>query len=180
MLLETDRLRIAPLTWKDVKNIHEKNSIPEVEEFNTIGIPESLVVTRDLLAPTIEEMEREDPKKYGWTIRDGENFTFMGELGLSLSTPRFKRGEIHYSLLPQYWGKGFATEAVMALISFGFDSLGLHRIEAGVATGNTKSIQLLERVGMVQEGMHRKILPIRGQWVDNYSYAILDEDKRPY
>jgi len=52
----------------------------------------------------------------------------------------------------------------------------LHRIEAGVATQNLNSIKLLEKVGMTREGMYRKILPIRGEWVDNYSYAILEED----
>ena len=178
--LETERLRISPLTWKDVKDIHQLNSFPEVAQFNTIGIPEGIKETRDLLAPTIEEMEKETPQKYGWTIREGETYVFMGEIGMSLSSPKYKRGEIHYSLLPNFWGKGYAAEAVQALISFGFESLELHRIEAGVATGNTKSIQLLERVGMTREGMHRKILPIRGEWVDNYHYAILDEDERGY
>jgi len=45
-----------------------------------------------------------------------------------------------------------------------------------VATQNLNSIKLLEKVGMTREGMHRKILPIRGGWIDNYSYAILEED----
>ena len=180
MVIETDRLQIVPLTWKDVKVIHEMNRIPEVAQYNTIGIPEGIKEMRDLLAPTIEEMEKEAPQKFGWTIREGETYVFMGEMGLSLSSPKYKRGEIHYSLLPSFWGKGYATEAVQALISFGFESLELHRIEAGVATGNIKSIQLLERVGMTREGMHRKILPIRGEWVDNYHYAILEEDERGY
>ena len=37
-------------------------------------------------------------------------------------------------------------------------------------------IKLLEKIGMTREGMHRKVLPIRGEWVDHYSYAILEED----
>ena len=54
--------------------------------------------------------------------------------------------------------------------------LSLHRITAGVATENSNSIKLLERIGMLREGRHRKILPIRGEWWDNYQYAILEED----
>jgi len=54
--------------------------------------------------------------------------------------------------------------------------LNLHRIKAGVATQNLNSIKLLEKVNMKREGMHLKIILIRGKWVDNYSYAILDKD----
>tara|TARA_B110000037_G_scaffold31375_1_gene37705 strand:+ start:38 stop:364 length:327 start_codon:yes stop_codon:yes gene_type:complete len=88
----------------------------------------------------------------------------------------YNKGEIYYSLIPEFWNKGFATEAVQAILKYGFVTLNLHRIEAGVATQNLNSIKLLEKVGMTREGMHRKILPIRGEWVDNYSYAILEED----
>jgi len=56
----------------------------------------------------------------------------------------------------------------------------LHRIEAGVVIENSKSIRVLEKAGMQQEGRHRKTLPIRGEWVDNYHYAIVEDDARDY
>jgi len=56
----------------------------------------------------------------------------------------------------------------------------LHKVEAGVATGNVKSIRVLEKVGMTREGLRRKILPIRGEWIDHYHYAIVESDKRNY
>ncbi|MEL7219689.1 MAG: GNAT family protein [Bacteroidota bacterium] len=77
---------------------------------------------------------------------------------------------------PNHWGSGYATEAVQAILAFGFEQLQLHRIEAGVATANIASIKVLERVGMLREGLCRKILPIRGEWYDNYMYAMLEED----
>ena len=64
-------------------------------------------------------------------------------------------------------------------LDYGFETLKLHRIEAGTAVGNDRSIRVLERIGMKREGIRRKILPIRGEWVDNYHYAILDDDPRP-
>ncbi|MEL7146066.1 MAG: GNAT family protein, partial [Bacteroidota bacterium] len=57
-----------------------------------------------------------------------------------------------------------------------FDQLKLHRIEAGVAVDNQRSIRVLEKAGMTREGRKRKVLPIRGDWYDNYHYAILEED----
>ena len=82
--------------------------------------------------------------------------------------------------MPAFWGKGYATEVVKTIIKFGFENLKLHRIEAGVATENTRSIRVLEKAGMIREGSRRKILPIRGTWKDNYHYAILEDDIRNY
>ncbi|MDR1201453.1 MAG: GNAT family N-acetyltransferase [Tannerellaceae bacterium] len=50
--------------------------------------------------------------------------------------------------------------------------------EAGVATENIRSIKVLEKSGMIREGLRRKILPIRGEWKDNYHYAIVENDPR--
>lgn len=61
-------------------------------------------------------------------------------------------------------------------MKYGFEELHLHRIEAGVATENIASIKVLEKIGMQREGLRRKVLPIRGKWVDNFHYAILKED----
>ena len=60
------------------------------------------------------------------------------------------------------------------MLQFGFFELQLHRIEAGCAVENVASIKVLEHVGMIREGRKRQILPIRGEWIDNYFYAMLE------
>ncbi|HMB61757.1 MAG TPA: GNAT family protein, partial [Eudoraea sp.] len=74
------------------------------------------------------------------------------------------------------WGKGYATEAVRAVLKFGFRVLKLHRMEAGCAVDNIASIRVLEKVGMQMEGQRRKVLPLQQGWSDNYEFAILDTD----
>src|SRR5690606_18549486 len=160
--------------------IHQKNSMVEVAEFNTIGIPNGIQATEDLIAPWIMDKLNEERKRYGWVVRLKETDEFIGEIGMTLSEKRFKKAEIHYSFLPMYWGKGYATEILKSIINFGFQGLNLHRIEAGVATENVRSIKVLEKIGMKREGRKRKILPIRGEWKDNYQYAILEDDVRAY
>ena len=172
-MINTPRLSILPLEPSDCVAIHAKNCFPEVAKFNTIGIPKSIKDTEKLLAPLFEKQHPEKEHQLGWSIRLKEDNSFIGELGMHLSTPKYNKAEIHYSLLPSYWNKGYATEAVKALLYYGMETLNLHRIEAGVHTQNKRSIQLLEKVGMQREGMHREILPIKGKWEDNYSYAVL-------
>jgi len=71
-------------------------------------------------------------------------------------------------------------EFLKRLVNLGFEDFNLHKVEAGVATGNIKSIRVLEKTGMTREGLRRKILPIRGEWIDNYRYAIVENDPRDY
>ena len=185
MNLESKRLILKELTWKDLDNIHTLHSYPEVEEFNTIGIPESVEDTREIIRPPIEDQHLKtvgSPKRkqFGWCIFINATEDFIGEAGMTLSANRFKIGEIHYNLLPAYWGNGYATEVTKRLIRFGFEDLKLHRIQAGVVTENVKSINVLEKAGMIREGRRRKILPIRGTWKDNYHYAIIEDDPRDF
>ena len=111
---------------------------------------------------------------------DKESGTFIGMAGLTLSNDKFRLGEIYYKLMPEYWGKGYATEVSKTLIKSGFEYFHLHKVEAGVAVDNTRSINVLEKSGMTREGLRRKILPIRGQWIDNFHYAIVEDDPRDY
>lgn len=180
MNLKSDRLILKELTWKDLDHIHTLHSYPEVDEFNTIGIPGSIEVTREIIRTPIEDQASRDRKLFGWSIFIKSDERFIGEAGMHLTADRFKIGEIYYNLVPTYWGKGYATEVAKRLIRFGFEDLKLHRIQAGVATENIKSIKVLEKAGMFREGRRRKILPIRGVWKDNYHYAIIEDDLRDF
>jgi ribosomal-protein-alanine N-acetyltransferase len=173
---ETERLCLNEATWDDAENVYRLHTLYEIDRYNTIGIPKSVDETREVMRPAIEDKRNEVRKKLFWKITKKDSGEFIGEAGMSLSADRFKLGEIFYNLLPEQWGKGYGTEIAKALIKFGFEKLHLHKIEAGVATENKRSIRVLEKAGMTQEGLRRKILPIRGEWKDNYHYAIIEDE----
>ncbi|MEX0287668.1 MAG: GNAT family N-acetyltransferase [Flavobacteriaceae bacterium] len=176
MNIDTARLKMVPLSSEDVEDIFQLHSEEEVARYNTIGIPENTEVTRKVLEPLLATVKEEERTAFSWTIRLKEEGEFIGEIGFSLAPARYKLATIHYSILPKFWGKGYATEAVKALLKFCFEGLGLHRIEAGCAIENLASIRVLEKVGMRQEGRKRKVLPLKDGWSDNFEFAILKED----
>ena len=180
MELVSDRLRLCEVSWDDLADIYHLHTYPEVAEFNTVAIPKNDEEIRELIRPLIEEQTAATRKFYFWKVLQKDAANFIGIAGLTLSADKFRTGEIYYKLLPEHWGKGYATEISRRLISTGFDDFALHRIEAGVATRNAASIKVLEKSGMVREGLMRKILPIRGKWIDNYHYAIVEDDPRDY
>ena len=180
MILETPRLFITEITSEDISHIHEMNSYPEVARFNTIGIPKDISETQKLLQPFIDDQKKEIRTQFGWAIKLKGTHEFIGQIAMFLSSEKYRSGEISYGLTPLYWKKGYAIESAKAIVHFGFKTLGLHRIIAGVATENNSSIAILDKLGMTREGHHRKILPLKSGWADNYEYAILEEDPRDY
>jgi ribosomal-protein-alanine N-acetyltransferase len=80
-----------------------------------------------------------------------------------------------YALDEMYNGCGYMTEAVRRTVEFGFETLGLHRIEANIMPGNKASIAVVEKCGFAMEGLSRKYLKINGVWEDHVHYVILNQ-----
>jgi len=174
--LETPRLALIEISNQDLESIHKLHSLLEVDEFNTLGIPKNRDETKSIIQKDIDDQGKSPRSRFCWKIILKENNKFIGLAGMFLSNDRFKMAEFYYKFFPEFWGCGYATETAKRLIELGFNDFKLHRIEAGVATQNLASIKVLEKAGMTNEGIRRKILPIRGEWKDNFQFAILEDD----
>jgi [ribosomal protein S5]-alanine N-acetyltransferase len=174
-MLKTIRLALREVTADDAPAIHVLHSLPETDRYNTSGIPQSLQTTESLVAEWCAAQAESPRKRYVYFIQ-GPGEQFMGLMGITMGKPHYRNAEIWYKLHPQHWNQGFATEALKGVLRFCFLELGLHRVEAGCAVENVASIKVLEKTGFIREGRKRKILPIRGEWVDNFVYAILETD----
>ncbi len=172
----TERIRLRLIDLSDLEEIHKLHSLPEVDEYNTLGIPKNSAETKSIVEPWIAENQLSEIKSYTFAIENISNKKFMGLFGLKLGNEKYKSAEVWYKIHPDYWKKGYATEALKAIIHFGFETLKLHRIKAGCAVDNIGSLKVLEKSGMTREGRHRQILPLKSGWSDNFEYAILDID----
>lgn len=175
MVLKTERLKLRELSITDLEEIHILHSLPETDKFNTSGIPDTIETTKQLVKEWIRNQDEVPRKKYVFCIENNES-AFIGLVGLTIGKPTYRNAEIWYKLHPKHWNQGYATEVVSRILHFSFTELNLHRIEAGCAVENTASRRVLEKAGMIKEGHCRKKLPIRGQWVDNFEFAILETD----
>lgn len=176
MQIISERLILQEISMNDLEIIHQLHSLPEVDEFNTLGIPKNRGETKKVIQPYIADQKKSTRTLFCWKILLKESNEFIGLAGMSLSNDRFKMGEFYYKFFPEFWGNGYATETAKSLVKFGFEDCKLHRIEAGVATENLASIKVLEKAGMTDEGIRRKILPIRGKWKDNFHFAIVEDE----
>ncbi len=175
MLLQTERLLLREVLMDDLNDIHKFHSLPETDKYNTLGIPGSIIETETLISSWIQTQGELPRKKYVFVIENLAH-NFIGLVGINIGKPNYFNAEIWYKLHPHFWNNGYAIESLKAILFFCFTELKLHRIEAGCATKNVASIKVLEKAKFIREGLCRKILPIRGEWIDNYFYAILEED----
>ncbi len=178
-MLTTKRLILRNVEKKDLEAVHALHSLPQTDRYNTLGIPENVDITRDILTGWIDDNKASARQNYFLTVELNSTQQFIGMIALKLNKPKYCSAEIWYKFHVEHWGKGYATEAVKALLDFGFHQLGLHRIEAGCAVDNAGSVRVLEKAGFLREGIKRQVLPLKSGWSDGYEYGILSDDPRP-
>ncbi len=100
----------------------------------------------------------------------------VGEVMLRYPQGFQDTGEVGFILRRGFEGKGFATEGALEMMRLGFDEAGFHRI-IGICDGeNTASMAVLQRLGMVQEGLLRKSSKKNDEWRDQALFAALAQD----
>ena len=177
-MLQTTRLTIRELEMTDINHVHQLLSLPETDEFNTLGIPETIQVTEKLLSEWVYNQNQRPRNGYVFGIDLKKNNHFIGLISINPGKSNFKAAEVWFKIHKDFWRMGYTTEALIKLLDFGFNQLHLHRIEAGCAVENIASRKVLEKAGMTKEGIKRKNLPIRGEWKDSYFYGILADEFR--
>jgi ribosomal-protein-alanine N-acetyltransferase len=85
-------------------------------------------------------------------------------------------GFFGYFIHNGFWGRGYGKEATRAVIDIAFRELRLHRIEAGIEPGNRRSIFLARSLGLRKEGLKKRAVFLRGEWVDLVMYSATCEE----
>lgn len=108
-----------------------------------------------------------------WAItRKGED-RFMGLIGLWRLVKEHHYGELGYTVMREHWGRGYTSEAIGAVVDFGFRTLGLHRVEAITRPQNAASMRVLEKNGFVREGLMRGNILWNGVFQDSVYFGRL-------
>jgi RimJ/RimL family protein N-acetyltransferase/catechol 2,3-dioxygenase-like lactoylglutathione lyase family enzyme len=100
----------------------------------------------------------------------------VGAIGLGIAA-RHRRAELGYWIGRPYWGRGYCTEAAIAILAFGFDDLGLNKVTSRHMTTNPASGRVMQKAGMRYEGRLRQELMKDGELVDLVVYGKLREER---
>lgn len=173
--IDTSRLLIRQFHEQDYPSLFEYLSNPAVYRFEP-GEPISLEKAREL---TLARAQGTD----FLAVALKHNQKLVGHLFFKQVEPKeFQTWELGYIFNPAFQGQGYATESADALIRYGFDHFGIHRVIAHCNPENIASRRVLEKIGMKQEGYFRKNVFFHTEpdgsprWTDSCEYALLKED----
>ncbi|GAA1821565.1 GNAT family protein [Actinomadura chokoriensis] len=172
MELRTPRLLLREFRTGDHAAVHAFAGDAEVTRYTDWG-PNSTVDTTAFMTEVVQDAAALPRHRFGLAVAELEHGTLIGSVELQVTSTSHRRAEIGYVLHRQWWGRGYAGEAAAALLDFGFEELGLHKITATCDPRNTASARVLAKIGMRREGHLRDHLYLRGRWHDRLLYAAL-------
>jgi ribosomal-protein-alanine N-acetyltransferase len=160
--LTTERLILRELTPADAEANFVFWSDPEVQKYNAEPI-QHVSQAEALLAEWRAEYVAQTNLYWGVALRESNHI--VGLIDFHCWNRYHHKAEIGYSLARAYWGQGIASEALQAMLSFGFERMELHRIESNTIADNFPSVRLLERLGFQREGTRRE-----SSWEEDGTY----------
>ncbi len=169
--LRTERLALDQPKWEDVPVIvSHADNIKIVENTRTMPHP-----YREEDAISWIQMVNQgfkDKDQYIFAVRLNLDNSFIGGIGLTLNVQN-NRAELGYWIAEPFWNQGFATEAVEAILKFGFETLGLNKIIAVYLTTNSASGKVMVKNGMVKEAELKDHDVKRDHTIDDNVYVSL-------
>ncbi|WP_447911806.1 GNAT family N-acetyltransferase [Microbacterium phyllosphaerae] len=180
--VRTERLQIRPMTAPDIDAMWAWRQLPDVNRWLGLA-PDTIEAFREryldperLASMYIVELVSEN----GEATPIGDIMIRIGDGWGQLEVADQAKGveaELGWVLDPDHTGRGYATEAIRAVIGVCFGPLGLRRVHAGCFADNEPSWRLMERLGMRREEFSRKTALHRsGEWLDGMNYGILAEE----
>ena len=176
----TPRFELRPFRRRDVDTLIAAvgDSIDELERWlpwvhRRYGRADALRFIRDSAAAWIEG------RAYDFAIRRPESANHhIGNISIWPTSRRERSGEVGYWIRSSETGIGIATEVAAAVLTVGFEEIGLHRVTLRIAVGNDPSERIAEKLGFVHEGLLRKEVLVAGDWLDHTLWAMLEDEFR--
>lgn len=172
-LLETERLILRQLTGTDAPALFEFFRDPDYTRFLSFDSHTSIEQTKNFIAWTAEIFRQKDSIRWAIQLRSGP---LIGTAGLHFWKRELRCAEVGYHIGPLFWGNGYATEALSALVGFGFHEMNLNRIEGRHNAGNDASGSVMRKLGFQQEGILRQREIKGGALVDVVQFSLLRQD----
>lgn len=172
--LETERFILRKLSIDDTDDMYEYAKEYSVTKYLTWSPHSDKGCTLDYLMYLQNRYKTGD--FFDWAIVCKDNGKMIGTCGFTRFRFQHNCGEIGYVLNPAYHGKGIATEVVGRVIRYGFENLALERIEGKFMVENQASRRVMEKNGMIFEGIRRNEMLIKGEYRNIGVCAIIRED----
>ena len=164
MRLETERLVLRPLEPRDAPSVEREVSRVEIARMFDVPHPYPEGLAAQWIATTQPDRD--------FAVELRETGEFVGVITIN-PHEQHRRASLGYWCAVAHWGRGYTTEAVRAVVDYGFREFGLNRIHADCHSDNPASRRVLEKAGMTYEGRLRQHSFRLGRFADRLQFGIL-------
>ena len=173
-LIKTDRLVLQPMCETDIGFMQELITRPEAyfHDQDMQPSPEDIIEDCKWFIEKVESLPDEGGIR--WIVK--LNDVSIGEVHVQCNWEKTLEWEFGYHFLKEYWGNGYATETLNAIIPYIFTHFKVNRLVAFTNGNNTESIALLKRVGMFEEARLREVRMSCGVYCDELVYSLLKRE----
>jgi [ribosomal protein S5]-alanine N-acetyltransferase len=172
-VLKTERLLLRQFAERDLENVYKGLSHPDIIRY--YGVSYRTLEDTKAQMTFFADLEKNGTGIW-WAVCSSDNSTFYGAGGLNGLSKEHKKAEIGFWLLTDHWGKGIMTETMPLICKYGFDHLGLHRIEGLVETDNQNCKHAMKKLDFRHEGTMRDCEIKNGKFISLDIYAKLKND----
>ncbi|MGD6842823.1 GNAT family N-acetyltransferase [Bacillus infantis] len=172
--IETDRLLLRKVKLEDAADILRYLSDPEVTKYYGIEPFADLEDARSEIGWYERILKEGTGVRWGISLKGGKEL--IGSCGFLNMEPGHFRADIGLELDPAYWNQGIGTEAIEAIIRYGFENLNLMRIQALIEPANLQSQRLFGKCGFIREGLLRNYEYTCGKFDDLLMFSIINAD----
>ena len=172
--IETERLILRGPKTSDLQLVYDIHSDPDVMRYYGVLPYDSEEKAQKHLDWLISLHTEKKGLRPVITIK-GED-TYIGDVGYYDYEKKHNRAEIGYILGKDHWGKGIMTEALEAMLRYGFKRMNLNRVQALIDPRNKASMRVAEKQGFMYEGTFREYEFEYGDYIDLYMYSLLARD----
>lgn len=174
--ITTARLLLRPFTMDDLDALYAIQSRPDVTRY-LYWEPRTRDEVSEAIATRVQRTALEaEGDTLVLAIELRETGALVGDVNLHWLSEAHRQGEIGFVLHPDYHGQGYAREAAVEMLRLGFEGLRMHRIIGRCDGANGASARLMERLGMRREAHLRQNEFVKGEWCDEFVYAMLADE----
>ena len=179
-LITTERLILRDFIEAGAVAVFEMFSDDRVTEFYDVGSFSSIEQANKLVSANMRRNAAQDGSCLRWAICLSDNsMTTIGSCGFHSTNKEFQSIEIGYELHPDYWGKGYAFEAISEMLRFCFAQnvpFHVNRVSATTNLDSLRSIALLRRLSFSEEGVLRQYGYWKNEFHDVRLFSFLREE----
>ena len=176
LILPGERINLRVVRKSDAKDLYRGARNHAISRYTFIPRPYRMDDAVSFIRRT--HAIRRQKKGYAFGIEHKESGRIIGMCSVFSILEKHRHAEVGYWVNKNYWGQGYATEALELMLKFCFNELKFHRVVAGAFTANRVSQHMLKKAGFKREGYLRQHAKVRRRWMDLIFYGMLATEYR--